>query len=51
MKRFATAIRDRPWIWLIIANVAIITALTTLGVIAHKHAAQFAPVIPAPSQH
>ena len=44
MKAVGSFIKERPWIWLIVANLVIIGALFTLGVIAQKHSANFAPV-------
>jgi hypothetical protein len=36
--------KERPWIWLIIANVAIIVGLTTLVVFAVRHSPQEVPI-------
>jgi len=44
MKTVRTFVAERPWIWLIVANLFIIGALFTLGLIAAKHSAQFQPI-------
>ncbi len=44
--------KDRPWIWLIVANVIFIAGITTLVVIAVRHSPQQVPIVqsisPAP---
>jgi hypothetical protein len=37
-------IRDRPWIWVIVAHVAIIGLLTTVLVISKKYGPQEIPI-------
>ena len=36
--------KQRPWIWLIIANVVFMTGITTLVVIAVKHRPEEVPL-------
>ncbi|MDB6174318.1 MAG: hypothetical protein JWL59_3629 [Chthoniobacteraceae bacterium] len=40
--------KERPWIWLIIANVFIFAAVATLAVVAMRHAPQEIPVSHGP---
>jgi hypothetical protein len=37
--------KDRPWIWLIVANVAFIIGLTTLVVIAVRNKQPEVPIV------
>jgi len=37
--------KQRPWIWLIVANVAFIAGITTLVVIAVRNTPQEVPIV------
>lgn len=36
--------KNRPWIWIVIAQLALMAALTTMVVIAHKYAQPEVPL-------
>lgn len=37
--------KDRPWIWIIVAHIAIIAVLTTVVVIAQRHRSPEVPLV------
>jgi hypothetical protein len=40
--------KDRPWIWLIVANVLFIAGIVTLVVIAVRNSPKEVPIVHAP---
>jgi len=36
--------KDRPWIWIIVAHLALLAVLTTVAVIAHRYGSPEIPL-------